>query len=262
MNKNLVICPGFQKCGTTALGEILDQQCDDVNVMSSLDCVHPKEIDFFCKGLQKHKNSKKTTGWYEKLMDDQKINLDASPNYTMKDSGFVAKKVRDYAADIKFIFLLRNPIDRAFSAYNHYMQELPRTASWGQWNSKKSFLYNFFTCDSFTKAGFYQDAICDYLKYFKKDQFLFIISERLGSEGHQKEWDKIFDFIGLDKFEVKDKYNIHKRKKPRKLGYNERVAVKDLYEDSVVLLRDLIEDDLEEWVDFKKSLKKSLKKSR
>jgi len=59
MSKNLVICPGFQKCGTTALCEILDQQCDDVNVMSSLDCVHPKEIDFFCKELQKTEKAKK-----------------------------------------------------------------------------------------------------------------------------------------------------------------------------------------------------------
>ncbi len=254
MNRNLVICPGFQKCGTTALFQIMDEQCDDVNAMSSLDCVHPKEIDFFCKELQKTENAKKKTiDWYENLLDDQKINLDSSPNYSMKDSNFIAKKISQYSMDVKFIFLLRNPIDRAFSAYNHYMQELPKTASWGGWNPKKSFLYNFFMCDSFTKAGFYQEHICNYLKYFKKDQFLFIISERLGSEGHQKEWNKIFDFICLDKFEVKDEYNIHKRKKPRKLGYNERMAAKDFYEDSVVLLRDLIEDDLEEWVDFKKS---------
>ena len=246
-NKSLhVVVAGFQKCGSTAFGQIALNQCNSkINLLTSPDVEFSHEIDYFTSKYDK------TFDWYESLLDSDKINIDKSINYTTHNSELCAKKIHQHYPDVKLIFLIRNPIDRAYSACNHYMQEYPRSKNWGIWNFKKSFLYNFFEGTSFSKTGFYFKHINDYLKFFNKQKMLFVVAERMvGSETYQDEWNKIFDFIECPRFSIKNNTTAHKRDKPRDLEKQERLAIRDYYEHDVNLLKDLIKDDLKEWEDF------------
>jgi len=102
-----LICPGAAKSGTTTLYDLLRQHPDVL--MSS-----KKEANFFVQNYQKGKE------WYEKLYfsgwKDEKIIGDITPSYM--SFKYVAKRIHDMLGNgIKFIFLLRNPVTRAYSHY-------------------------------------------------------------------------------------------------------------------------------------------------
>ncbi|MBI5888974.1 MAG: sulfotransferase domain-containing protein [Deltaproteobacteria bacterium] len=103
---------GAQKSGTTAMFEYLAKH--HLIVTSSI-----KEIDFF--GCIARYN--KGIGFYHShfpLAENNpgKITFDASPNYLFASQA--PKRIYDYNPNIKQIVLLREPVERAFSAWNMY----------------------------------------------------------------------------------------------------------------------------------------------
>ena len=108
---------GAPKSGTTSLYNYLNQHPEIV--MSS-----QKEPDYFSdykiqkQGLYYTKNRIDTIEKYIKLFDTTKKKViygEASVSYLFYED--IAKNIKEYNSDAKIIFLLRNPIDRAFSHY-------------------------------------------------------------------------------------------------------------------------------------------------
>jgi len=103
---------GAQKCGTTTLFDILDSH---LSIVGS----HPKETHFFsCSS-----NWRKELPEYEKLFKSREDSLyfEASTTYTF----YPLRNLRiwddifEYNPKMKFIYLVRNPIDRIVSSYMH-----------------------------------------------------------------------------------------------------------------------------------------------
>jgi hypothetical protein len=111
---------GAQKSGTSALHNYLLKHPDIIGGVK-------KEINFF----NHPEKFEQGINWYHKqysrplFYKQKKIYLDSTPQY-LSDDG-VAKKIHNYNTNAKIIILLREPISRAYSAWNMYKQfsELP-----------------------------------------------------------------------------------------------------------------------------------------
>lgn len=114
---------GAQKAATTSLAFLLDQH-------PSIRLSNPKETHFFSV------NWEEGEGWYRAKFSnptDDVLLLDASTSYAMAPIGdnrpdsskrprwgqSVPERIHGYAENAKFIYMLRKPADRTYSAYWH-----------------------------------------------------------------------------------------------------------------------------------------------
>jgi len=112
MKVNFMIV-GAQKCGTTTLFNILKNH-------PSLVGSSPKEPGFFnLKSVDRL-----DFDYYHSLFDQKEhaLYFEATPGYTFYPSGFrkIWEFIYDYNPDMKFIYLVRNPVDRIISNYVHF----------------------------------------------------------------------------------------------------------------------------------------------
>lgn len=113
---------GGQKCGTTALYDYLARH-------PNVSAPEVKELDFFnCVGRYS-----KGPSFYHSLFpfDDgngQKTTFEASPGYMV--SPFAAERIFEYRNDIKFLVMLREPAERAFSGWNMYRKFYRENKEW------------------------------------------------------------------------------------------------------------------------------------
>ena len=104
---------GAQRCGTTSLWHYLKSH-PDINV------ARKKEVHYF-----DHRYFSKSFDWYMNWFKDLKgVTGEASPFYIFHPN--CSSRIKSKFPDIKLIVLLRNPVDRAYSHYNHEINKLPR----------------------------------------------------------------------------------------------------------------------------------------
>jgi len=110
------LCMGFQKCGTTTLFEILRQHKDVVL------CRDVKEPMYYrVEGLwffgRKWYYKKRYYGHIAK--DDPRRCGEVNAGLTF--TGCAKKVCHDFSPDTKLIFMMRNPVDRAYSSYKYFL---------------------------------------------------------------------------------------------------------------------------------------------
>jgi hypothetical protein len=160
-----------------------------------------KEMHFFnthySKGLK----------WYKAhfpLKSKNKLTGEASPDYIFHPLS--AERVRQLNPDMKLIILLRNPVERAYSAYqmNRRLGVDPRSTFQeavdfelshhdkfaNQYNDAK---HNFF----YLERGKYAAQLSVWLNHFPKEQFLVINSQSF-FENTSDELLKIYSFLKID----------------------------------------------------------------
>jgi len=107
---------GAMKSGTTTLHEYLDAH-------PGLFMCTPKEPQFFSRDPVYARGFDWYRGLFAGARADQKCG-EASTCYTRHPYfGDVAKKVREHLPDARFLYLMRHPVERAYSHYRHLMQE-------------------------------------------------------------------------------------------------------------------------------------------
>lgn len=181
---------GAQKAGTSSLAYWLAQH-DRICVSQ------PKEPDFFTG------NWSKGWGWYKGCFPNRgdRILLDASPSYSMaplpgtlsaadyersllKD---VPRRIFDARPDAKFIYILRDPVERAYSAYWHARRSGEETRP----------LEKAITATSmYIRTSSYAHQIKHFQAYFQAERFLFIDFGELCSQP-QTVIDRCVAFLGL-----------------------------------------------------------------
>lgn len=192
---------GTQKGGTTALAKFLAQHPEI--------CFAPvKEVHFF-DGVDYDRGWDQTqlNHHYQKSFPNwqgQKIVGEATPIYMYLP--FVAERIYHYNPQMKLIFLLRDPVERAIS---HYQMELgrglerlplplaialePYRLRRDRHNlQEKSSL----RCHSYVDRGFYARQIINMQQYFPPSQMLFIKTTDLRQK-HQEVLQNIYSFLGL-----------------------------------------------------------------
>jgi len=100
---------GAQKCGTSSLHAYLEQH-------SEIEGSIPKEIHFFDRDIYLGKKLNSYRRHF--LSGTNHLCFESSPSYLYAPGA--AQNIYKYYPEIKLIVILRDPVKRAFSAWNHY----------------------------------------------------------------------------------------------------------------------------------------------
>ncbi|WP_460220735.1 sulfotransferase domain-containing protein [Psychroserpens sp. MEBiC05023] len=212
---------GVQKGGTTSLHDYLIQHPKILGPKK-------KELHFFdsCKLL-------KLSAYHDNFPNrivSNKISFESTPRYLYYPG--TAEKLKNYNSNLKFIVVLRDPVKRAFSAWNMYKQmiEKPHMRRFFFENENKCSqerLYTYFIDEKFpnflewvtfeiglkpleskkiiepsiVRRGYYKDQIIHYLKYFELSQFMFINSDDLLNMT-KNVLTEVFDFLNLEMIDL------------------------------------------------------------
>jgi len=133
---------------------------------------------------------------------------EATPQYIFHP--LAPKRVFDLIPNVKLIAVLRNPIDRAFSHYNHNVRNGNESLTFEdaifqrdkQLTKEHQNLLNEKECDivfyeryNYLNLGKYAEQLSEWFKFFPKDQFFICKTEDLSS----KTLMQVYDFLGLSK---------------------------------------------------------------
>lgn len=195
---------GTQKGGTTALSAFLRQHAEIFIPLV-------KEAHFFdmTRRYLADVQSPCPYASYHELFEISKPGElwgEATPIYMFLP--FVADRIFRYNPTVKLIFLLRNPVERAFSAY-----KMERMREWDRWPftfavALEPFRLRLASGDlddmrhpirvnSYLSRGFYSTQVERFLRLFPRKNCLFIKSEELLGD-HEAVMRKIFIFLGVD----------------------------------------------------------------
>lgn len=162
---------GAQKAGTTSLAFLLDQHPD-------IAVSNPKEPGYF------NANYDRGMAWYRSCFpaDLPALLVDASTGYTMapadaSGSGephLAADRIKELSPDARFIYVLRDPVDRTISSIQHDQ----RAGRLGKSPVREIVSANPF----YTDVSRYFRQIAPYLERFPRDRFLFIDFRDLSSD--------------------------------------------------------------------------------
>ncbi|MEX2428344.1 MAG: sulfotransferase domain-containing protein [Bacteroidales bacterium] len=213
LNRVDLIIIGAQKCGTTALFEFLTTHPKLIGSKQ-------KEINFFNNDKKYIKGIDFYHGFFPKRKNGL-IYFEASPSYLQDNNCISCERIYEYNSKIKMIIMLRNPIERAFSAYNMYCKKWRLNEYWfDSWkipnrqyiqrDYKDYSSFNYFIkheLDAINdhnsieapiiSSGKYIDSIEKYYNKFGSEQFHFIENSRLLSQTHY-ELNKVIDFLDIE----------------------------------------------------------------
>ncbi|MFY9141765.1 MAG: sulfotransferase domain-containing protein [Sulfuricurvum sp.] len=252
-NKPSFLIIGAQKAGTSSLHHYLSQ-------IPTLHGSEKKELHFFdFMHLTHHNND-----WYESHFAGNKhdIYFESTPSYSYLPN--TAERIYKYNPKMKLIFILREPISRAYSAWNMYKQAfesndwlamLTKNTTEKDKNNKlidllfmnRSYFPSFeeyiriesdiikknpeYFEPSFLRRGIYINQLEEYEKYFDKKNILIIGNKDL-SEKPLGVLKNILNFLNID-IKLEDK-NIdlkaqHQRAYDSKISEESKLFLEDFY---------------------------------
>ena len=189
------MCIGAAKSGTTSLYDILRQH-------SKVFIPSFKEPHFFdIPSVYQH-----GIEWYQKTyfkgLRNEKCIGDFSPTYLF-DKHASQRILNDLGSEVKFIIILRNPVDRAYSHYLHSKRDEHENLSFKEALSVEENRVNendylSYLRLSYVGQGMYYKMLSRYFKLFPKDNFLIINFEEEFVNQREITINKIFDFLDLD----------------------------------------------------------------
>jgi len=173
------VVAGTQKCATTWLYRCLDDH-PDIFVPDT------DSVGYF------NMNYHKGDGWYRDFFsehDDEDIVGEESPGY-LRDRR-VPERMADTVPDAKLIFMVRNPVDRAFS---HYWHEKSK--------SKINFEFeevfeNYDLFQNWVEPGFYYQNIQRFDEHFPGERIKVMFFRDL-AEDDEEFIKEAYSFVGVD----------------------------------------------------------------
>lgn len=198
---------GAQKCGTTWLSEMLRQHPD-------VFAPEVKELHFFNLRAQLNQGQAAYERNFEGYNGEKAVG-EFTPNYLWQcanqqeidEVGVVpdiARRIHEVYPDLKLIVCLRNPVDRAVSAYFHFVRsrEVDPRAS----------IFDVGHTHGIVSMGYYYSQISEWFRYFDRNQFLFVCYEDSIRTNKLDTLTRVFEFLDVDpSFEptgVDDRFNI------------------------------------------------------
>ena len=181
---------GTQKAGTSSLYRMLIQHPEVTGPIIS------KELQFFNKietlSLDRIREYERL--FFPDWFKQRKRSFEATPEYLFHEQ--VPQMLKEYAPNSKFIILLRDPVERAFSHWRmiHF--------KWARLQRKNTEVRSFMEVCSDTKhevvqRGIYINQLQRYFKLFNAGQFLILDSNCLLRET-QVTMNAITEFLGVE----------------------------------------------------------------
>jgi len=192
------MCLGAAKSGTTTLYDILRQH-------SEIYIPAFKEPHFF----DITENYNNGLQWYEKNYfnkADKKIIADFTPSYFF-DKNAPKRIFESLGRNMKFLVILRNPVDRAYSHYLHSKRDYHENENFEEAlelevNRLKKYKdqsdYLSYLRHSYVHQGLYAQMLERYLQYFSLDNFLFVHFEDELLQERDLTIKRILDFLEVD----------------------------------------------------------------
>lgn len=239
-----VIVVGAMKCGTSALHEHLDSHPE---VAMS----RPKELNFFNGPAQAPHGDPDTwwaTGqwhrgleWYSAQFDaEARARGESSPGYTSPSHPEVPHRMAAVLPDVRLVYLVRDPVERALSQYAHHRRD-------GQEHRPVEAAVLDPDAQYLARSR-YHERIEPFLEHFDRDQLHVVVQERL-LRHRDEELAKVHEHIRVDPTwrGAPRQHLVNAGEGRAPVDARLRAAVMERVGDDVERLRDLVEDELEEW---------------
>ena len=227
---------GVTKGGTTALIRNLGRHPDVYTARDG----KSQELHFF--------NKKWDMGldWYRKhFIEPEKLQGEKTPNYLM--SPLAHARMAATVPNAKLIISVRNPVDRAYSHWNHFNQVAHRKAGW-DWrvmDFQGAIRQPDRTMSTLINSGYYMKHIRKLLKFYPRNQIHIIISERL-RKNPDGEYSKLLEFLNLKEAPIPFR-NEHERDYEEPIDPRIRQLLAEHYQVSNMGLADFLNDEIPEW---------------
>ena len=170
---------GVQKGGTTAIFAVLRKH-------PQIFMSEKKEVSFFWKDNLYSRG----VAWYENYFrgcKGEKAVGEASPSYLY--STVAPERIARSLPNVKLIFSLRNPIDRAYSQYWHHRRRLVEGLSFEEAIARGD--------RGFLPRGFYYEQLMRYLNNFPRENILIQVYDDLKNDPHGF-YKRCFEFLKVD----------------------------------------------------------------
>lgn len=199
---------GAAKCGTTSLYKYLSQHPDVYFPVA-------KEPQFFSNDEEYKKGFDYYLGRFFAGVEKFKLRGDATPHYLYYEKAAERISKLQNSENIKFIIILRNPVDRAYSLYWNMVAEgyetltfeealrsEPQRQKEGVVEALGSVRYQY------VDSGLYAKQLKAYYKYFNKNQFLVLFHDDL-KKNPSTVMESVAGFLGLSemKYEISESHN-------------------------------------------------------
>jgi hypothetical protein len=180
---------GFQKCATTWLHRCLSEH---PNVfLPRQHMLHYFDINYSLGSMWYDR-------YYEKSSSSQIL---GDSTVTYGRDVHALQRVAEYNPEAKIIYLLRNPINRAFSHYWH--EKKKRKISF----KFEELFTNYDLFENWIKPGFYAQHIDQIMKLFPEKQILILLTDDINNHPHRV-LREVFEFIGVDPNFLPSKHKI------------------------------------------------------
>lgn len=240
---NFVVA-GTQKGGTTALDVYLREH-------SNIQMANTKEVHFF----DNEQNFIKEVDYriYHnsfKPIKPSKLLGEATPIYMYWYDA--PRRIWEYNPAMKFIIILRNPVERAFSHWNMERDRNAENVSFSDAISNERMrcavaLPLQHRVYSYIDRGFYSQQLKRLLHFFPKEQLLCIKNEDLKSKPNEV-LKEVAYFLNIDSFSLTKSKNIHSREYVSSMSkVEEETLNKEFYFDIKELER-ILNWDCSDWL--------------
>jgi len=178
-----VIIAGCMKCGTTVLVHNMIKHPKIELVRNPLDTkIAHTELRFW-NNARPYKSWVKGILWYSNLFkNDKSFWIEKCANYIEQKT--TMKRIHAFYPDMKFIFCMRNPVDRAYSEFQ--MQHPGGT-----------FTFETAKNNGYLKRGLYYDQLVNNIfAFFPNDQIYIVIQERMKMNTNE-EINKVYEWLSI-----------------------------------------------------------------
>jgi hypothetical protein len=236
---------GTQKGGTSALDSFLRQHPEIC--MSTT----RKELHFFDREAENADYKEYHANFKPK--PQHRVFGEASPIYMYWETA--PDRIWKYNPKMKWILALRNPIERAFSAWNMETKRGKEKLSFAEAIEKESercreALPLQHRVYSYIDRGFYAHQVRRLFKIFGQQNVLVLLSEELRN-AHQETLRRVFEFLGVDSSFVPPEASVFEQEYSDKIDNQLRAHLIDTFQADIKELEKLIEKDLSSWYEAK-----------
>ena len=254
------LCIGAPKAATTWLHARLDKHPE-------VFLPDDKELHFFdtpYKGPDEAYTQKKVLSYYKPYDLSSKISWrwysyqfqkaqgrikgDITPTYGRASSENISKLV-EKIPDIKIIYILRNPVERAWSGASYFMHRW-HGSSMDLSSSNAAGIIEWVLEPERLDHGFYTKHIDQWEKHIDKKNILYVFYDDI-QQAPGKVLQNICEFIGIDKNALKDNESnskvVNSAYPKYKITKDMWCALYDVYRDEIEALEARFERDLSAW---------------
>lgn len=144
------------------------------------------------------------TAWYSALFagaKEDQLCREASTTYTRWPlTPDVPARIARISSETKFIYIMRHPVDRAFSHYKHHMRT-DVTITFEEAMNCKDAIYEGWNGEGYVYCSLYIRQIEQYLRYFPREAFLFLLFDNF-IQDPTKTLEQCQHFLGIPQMDL------------------------------------------------------------